>query len=403
MKKTGHKKSFTRFIRFIKCTKFIKCIRCIRFIRYEALGSIALLFLTLTLIVTFLLEPILEYGVELAGYRGVGSEVNVGKIDIDWSKPALNLYNLQVTDHNDPMRNLLQIDKINITLSWESLLRLSLTSETSSVEGIMIHSKRKSPGKVMSKDKRLLRIGSKTTNKVINSLQKKSNNDLLTQALSIAQGKKNNKQALEDLKNQLATKKISQELENKVESLKKDWKSFKSTGLEGEKTKKIIKEVENFKFESDKGTSELIQSIGEAKALLKKAKFHYKNLKSEIKSLKNQSKDLKEKMSKTPEFFIEDLNYMANTLGSDSLNPNQLTTSMLSSYIAIQLENFNLVRDNIQKQLLKDVNSYSPVDIEKIAPPIKSKKPLNENENEIKNEIENENENENEIKNENEK
>jgi uncharacterized protein (TIGR03545 family) len=346
MNKTGRKKSF---------------------IRYEAFGGIALLAVILVLIATFLLEPILEYGIELAGYKSVGSEVNIDKVDVIWSKPALSLYNLQVTDHDDPMRNLIQIGKINITLNWASLLRLSVTSEVSSVEDIMIHSERKKAGKIMPKDKRLVQIGSKTTNQAIDGLKEKSNNDLLTQALSMAQGEKNEKQALEDLENQLNTKKVSKELENKIEALKKDWKDFKNNGLEGEKTKTIVKEIENFKFESG-GSSEIASSLKEAKELLKKAKGHYKSLKSELKSLESQSKLLKDKISKTPEAFIEDFNYIGNTLGSDSLSPDQLSASMLASYIAVQLQNFSLVRDSIQNQLLSDINSYSPVDVRDLAP-----------------------------------
>ena len=346
MNKTGHKKSF---------------------IRYEALGGIALLALVLFLVATFLLEPILKYGIELSGYNSVGSEVNLDKVDIDWSKPSLSLYNLQITDHDDPMKNLIQIGKINVTLSWGDLLRLSVTSEISSIEEIMMSTKRKSAGKIMPKDKRLVQIGSKTTNQAVDSLKKSSNNDLLTQALSMAQGEKNDTQALKALEEQLATKKVSVELENKIESLKRDWNDFKSNGLEGEETKKIVKEIENFKFESG-GTSELTSSLKEAKNLLKKAKSHYKGLKSEIKGLKSQSKDLKDKISKTPDAFIKDFNYAGSTLGADILSPENLTASMLSSYIAVQLQNFGLVRDGIQKQLLKDINSYSPIDVQSVAP-----------------------------------
>ena len=346
MNKTGHKKSF---------------------IRYEALGGIALLTLILFLVATFLLEPILKYGIELSGYQSIGSEVNLGKVDIDWSKPSLSLYNLQVTDHDDPMKNLIQIGKINVTLSWESLLRLSVTSQISSIEEIMMSTDRKYAGKIMPKEKRLVQIGSKTTNQAVDGLKKNSNNDLLTQALSMAQGEKSDTQALKALEEQLATKKVSKELENKIESLKNDWQNFKTNGLEGEGTKKIVGEIEGFKFESG-GTSEIASSLKDAKKLLKKAKSHYKGLKSEIKGLKAQSKDLKEKISKTPDAFIKDFNYAGSTLGADILSPENLTASMLSSYIAVQLQNFGLVRDSIQKQLLKDINSYSPVDVQTMAP-----------------------------------
>jgi len=333
------------------------------FIRYEAIGGIIVLSIIIALIALFLLEPILKYSIEMTGYKSIGSEVNLDRVKIDWSKPSLTLYNLQITDHEKPSQNIVQISKIEANFSWESLLRLSATSEISNVKDIQMHSERSSPGRVMPKEKRLVQINSSTTNKAVENLKEEANNDVLSQALSMAQGDTSEKEALKALEEQLKTKQVSKELESRIDGLKKDWKNFKNKGLEGEKTKLIVKEMENFKFESG-NTEEFKKSIKSAKALLKKAKTHYKSLKTEVNDLKSQSKTLQNKIKTSPEAFINDLKYAKGTLGDGILNPGNLTSSMLSSYIAVQLQQLSTLRDSIQKQLLKDINSYSPVDVE---------------------------------------
>ena len=160
MKKTGPKKSI---------------------IRYEAFGGLLLLAILIVVFVSIFLEPILKWSIEYTGYNSVGTEVNIDDLNIDWSTPAIELTNIQVTDVKNPNRNLVQIGLISIDLNWSYLLHLSLTAELTKIKDIRMHTKRKSRGKVLPKKQRLVSIGSPSTQTAVNSIKKNANNDIISQ------------------------------------------------------------------------------------------------------------------------------------------------------------------------------------------------------------------------------
>ena len=309
--------------------------------------------------VYFFINPIAKYALELTATRAIGSEVNIDSIQVDYSKPSVKLKRLQITDYDKPVRNLIEIDNISMDLSWEELLRMSLTSENMNIENIRIHTKRERPGKIASKKNKLLDFSSDTADKALENVKKEANNDLLSQALNIAQGEQSGKKALKALEDQLKTKKISEDLENQIKNLKKDWSLFLKEDIEGKKTKSLIKEIETFDIKSD----DIQKSLKDSKNLLSKTKSHYKILRKKIKDFKTQSENLKSDIVKSPESFIKDFKYIKNTVSSDSLNPKNITTAMLSSYVAIQFNNFSRIREGIKNQVFKDVTSLSPIDI----------------------------------------
>jgi uncharacterized protein (TIGR03545 family) len=244
-------------------------------LRYETFGAIALLLALVFVVAYFFMNPIVKYVIELTATRSLGAEVNIDSLNIDYSKPSVKLKRLQITDYDKPTRNLIEVDSISMDLSWEELLRMSLTSENMTIKDIRIHTKRKNPGKIAKRKNKLLDFSSDTTDRAIEDVKEEANNDLLSQALNIAQGDQNGKRALKALEDQLKTKKVSEDLENQIKNLKKDWSLFVKEDVEGKETKSLVKEIENFNFKSD----DIEKSLKSSKKLLSRTKTHYKDLK----------------------------------------------------------------------------------------------------------------------------
>lgn len=346
MKKTGHKKSI---------------------LRYEAFGGVFILCVLIFIFISIFIEPLLKWTIEYSAYNSVGAEINIANLNIDWSKPAIKLNDIQVTDIKNPSRNLVQVGLISVDLTWSSLLHFSATSELTRIKDIRMHTQRKHPGRVLPKKQRLINVGSPSTRAAVDSVQKNSNNDIISELAALAGGDVNEKGALKNLEENLDTSKAVSSVEKKVESLKQEWKNLKESKINDEETKDLLKKVENFEF-NIKNTEQTKLSLKQAKSLLNELKGKYKGIDDSVKKIKNQSQTLKKEIKNSPEKILKDLDYAKNTLGFKDFNANSLTSDLLSEFFSLQLQNLSLVKDGLRDQLVSKTNSYSPVDIKKLKP-----------------------------------
>ncbi|MGZ8399503.1 MAG: hypothetical protein ACXWWN_10720, partial [Gemmatimonadales bacterium] len=119
----------------------------IKVFRWKAIGPL-LLFLTLiTVLIVIFAEPIAKDTTEEASTELLGTQVDVGKLDLYPRAASVNLSRLQIADPFALTRNLLEADEIRLKLNPEALAEKKLVIEQLSLSGMRFGTERKTPAR----------------------------------------------------------------------------------------------------------------------------------------------------------------------------------------------------------------------------------------------------------------
>ena len=122
-------------------------------LRKRVVASLLVMGVLIVVYVIFFLDAHLRRGVQWASTRIYGAEVNIGELDISFTQCGFLLRNLQVTDQMNPLRNLIEVDRVELQFLWDALLRKKFVVDRSTVEGIQILAPREKPGQILSSKK----------------------------------------------------------------------------------------------------------------------------------------------------------------------------------------------------------------------------------------------------------
>src|ERR671914_1969310 len=115
--------------------------------RWKAIGPLLLLFLILILLVWLFAEPVARDTTEEASTQLLGTEVNVGKLDLIPRQASVDLRALQIADPFVLTRNLVEADEIRLKLNPAALAEKKIVIEHLSLEGMRFGTQRKSPAR----------------------------------------------------------------------------------------------------------------------------------------------------------------------------------------------------------------------------------------------------------------
>ena len=89
--------------------------------RWKAIGPLLLFLGILTILVILFAEPVARDTTEEASTELLGTEVDVGKLDLLPRQASVDLAALQIADPFEPRRNLVEADQIRLKLNPEAL------------------------------------------------------------------------------------------------------------------------------------------------------------------------------------------------------------------------------------------------------------------------------------------
>jgi uncharacterized protein (TIGR03545 family) len=115
--------------------------------RWKAIGPLLLLFAIITLLVVIFAEPIARDTTEEASTELLGTQVDVGKLDLHLRESSVNLRALQIANPFALARNLLEADEIRLKLNPLALAEKKLVIEQLSLTGMRFGTDRKSPAR----------------------------------------------------------------------------------------------------------------------------------------------------------------------------------------------------------------------------------------------------------------
>ena len=115
--------------------------------RWKAIGPLLLVLAIIGVLVWLFAEPIAKDTTEEVSTELLGTQVDVGKLDIIAKDAAVDLRALQVADPFDVRRNLVQAEEIRLKLNPEALAEKKLVVERFSLRGMRFGTTRKTPAK----------------------------------------------------------------------------------------------------------------------------------------------------------------------------------------------------------------------------------------------------------------
>jgi uncharacterized protein (TIGR03545 family) len=124
----------------------------IKVFRWKAIGPLLLFLLVVAVLVWLFAEPVARDTTEEVATDLLGTQVDVGKLDIIAGEAAVNLRALQVADPFDVHRNLVEADQIRLKLNPEALTEKKLVVERFALEGMRFGTRREKPARPVEGD-----------------------------------------------------------------------------------------------------------------------------------------------------------------------------------------------------------------------------------------------------------
>jgi uncharacterized protein (TIGR03545 family) len=124
----------------------------IKIFRWKAIGPLLFLLAILTLLLLVFAEPIAHDTTEEASTELLGTQVDIGKLDLLPREASVDLQALQIADPFAPRRNLIEADEIRLKLNPEALAEKKLVIERLSLNGMRFGTDRKTPARPVKGD-----------------------------------------------------------------------------------------------------------------------------------------------------------------------------------------------------------------------------------------------------------
>ena len=115
-----------------------------QWIRWWGLG----VFIAIVLLLWLGTNPLIKWTLESAGTQAVGARVQLDSVNLGLNPVTLDVNRLQVTNPDAPLRNLMEVRHIQISLDGYALLRRQFIAENMAVEGLRFDTARQSSGAI---------------------------------------------------------------------------------------------------------------------------------------------------------------------------------------------------------------------------------------------------------------
>lgn len=122
----------------------------LKIFRWKAVGPLLLLLALITVLVVLFAEPVARQTTEEVSTELLGTQVDVGRLDLIPKTASVDLGALQVADPFEPRRNLVEADRIVLKLNPEALTEKKLVVERFALQGMRFGTTRKRPARPVS-------------------------------------------------------------------------------------------------------------------------------------------------------------------------------------------------------------------------------------------------------------
>jgi uncharacterized protein (TIGR03545 family) len=124
----------------------------VKIFRWKAIGPLALFLLIFAILVWVFAEPVARDTTEEVGTELLGTQVDIGKLDIRANEAAVDLHLLEIADPFNVAKNLVEAEEIQLKLNPLALAEKKLVVESLRLGGVRFGTTRKTPAKPVEGD-----------------------------------------------------------------------------------------------------------------------------------------------------------------------------------------------------------------------------------------------------------
>ncbi|MCB0384128.1 MAG: TIGR03545 family protein [Bdellovibrionales bacterium] len=310
-------------------------------IRFEAVIPVAVVITLTGLYFSFLFDSHLRHLIEFSATYIHGAEVNVGSVRTSVFGGSFSLKGLQVTDKDEPSRNLVQIGEIRFGLLWDALLRAKFVVEEATIENIQAYSPRKKPGRVIPKSESAGKSEAlaKLESGVLEQTKGDYEGNVLGDLAHIVEGadpKDHAKSVEDELKASIRMK----ELEATLKEKQKLWDERIKSLPKSEELKDFERRLKAVKVDTS-DPKKFAASLKEIKALKEEADQKIKLVKETSGSLDSDIKMMDKSFKELDDLVKQDIKDLENRLKIPNLNMGDFSKKLFGKMFADKLVTLN--------------------------------------------------------------
>lgn len=235
---------------------------------------------------SFFFDGHLRRTLEYAGTQVNGAEVNIASLRTSFLRAEMTIQGIEVTDKNQPARNIIEVGDIHFKMLWDALLRAKVVVDDASVLDIRALTARKRPGYVVppsppSKGPTALE---KVEGQVLAQTRKQYSDNFLGDVANVLSGT-DYKNQLKKLEGNLKSDARIKELEKELGEKKAKWEARIKELPQSQDFKTYQDRIKALKFDINQ-PAELAKSVAEADKIRKE-------LEAKVKAVDQTSKDVK--------------------------------------------------------------------------------------------------------------
>lgn len=297
-------------------------------LRIEAIIPIAVFMVVGILYARFMMDSHMRKGMEWTASYIHGAEVNIGKIKTSFFGGTFLLNDLEITDKENPERNLVRVDSMKFNFLWDALLRAKFVVEDSGIEGIQVYSPRDNEGEVFAVEETVDQPINKVQAAILDQTKEDYKDSALGDVANIVDGKKAGDQ-VGDIRESLKSEKKLDELQVQLDKKKIEWETKLNSLKDKKDLDDLKKQAKAIKFDKKKPWKSAKQYSKVGKAIKQKLK-EYKN---SSKELKNDMNYFKNGIKQIESLTKEDMNSLQSRLAIPNLNSKDFTEKLVGNLV----------------------------------------------------------------------
>lgn len=283
----------------------------------------------------------LRKAMEWGGYKAMGAEVNVAKVETSFFNASLLIKGIEITNAEKPTHNSLEIGDIRFSMLWDALLRAKIVINEAAVEQIKFNTKRKHIGKVKPPEPPSNEPGfiDELSQKALGKVSEKGENNVLGDAIALLTGTDANAQ-LDKLKNSLPSKAMIESFEKDLKGKEKAWDARLKTLPQEKDLKALNDRLNKIKYKDFKTPQELQTSIQELDTLVKDGERMYKQVESTANDLGSELKGIESQYKQIESQVKTDIKSLEEHFRIPKLDAKSISQSLFADYLNPYKEKF---------------------------------------------------------------
>lgn len=325
-------------------------------IRWGAIIPFAIISLLVGLYFHFFFDGHLRRGMEWAGYKALGAEVNIADLKTSVFDASIRIQGIELTDSEKPTHDSIKIGDIRFSMLWDALLRVKFVINEAAVEQIEFGTKRKSPGKVappppVSNEPGVLSTeGGKLKADAQKELDARYGDNVFGDVINMLSGTDPNAQ-LQKLQESLPSKAMIEKFQKDLETKQQAWDAKLKNLPQGKDIQAIGDRLNKIQYKDFKTPQELTSALQQLDAVYKDADGKYKQIQSVTDDLGKDLKTMQAQYQDIEKQVQIDIKSLEQHFKIPQLDAKALTMAVFSRYLAPYKAKFFRYKELAEKYL----------------------------------------------------